>query len=209
MRIISWPWMCGPLCKRLGLILPNGQLSEEAQSLARLSDLPKYYRNDMDYPAVSRLLARQIVEQFRGVNGLSIVKLLQDCARALKNSDSAWIALCPGLLLVEVQYLIEIAHTDYDLAQQQEIQLVAHRDSIMQDIDMSAPTADNELDAYARSCGCSYPVLLDRVTTNWAARHDPDGVTSDDDAVNLRLVARRLVSGGAGAMPGRARVGMK
>ena len=134
------------LCKRLGLILPNGQLSEEAQSLARLSDLPNYYRNDMDYPEVSRLLARQIVEQFRGVNGLSIVKLLQDCARALKNSDSAWIALCPGLLLVEVQYLIEIAHTDYDLAQRQEIQLVAQRDSIMQDIDMSDPTADNELD---------------------------------------------------------------
>ena len=134
------------LCKRLGLILPNGQLSEEAQSLARLSDLPKYYRNDMDYPAVSRVLARQIAEQFRGVNGLPIVNLLQDCARALKNSDSAWIALCPGLLLVEVQYLIEIAHTDIDLAQQQELQLVAQRDSIMQDIDMSDPTPGNEID---------------------------------------------------------------
>ena len=134
------------LCNRLGLILPNGQLSTEAQSLAQLSERPVYNRTNMDYPAVSRVLARQIAEQFRGVNGLSIVNLLQDCARALQNSNSAWIALCPGLLLVEVLYLIEIAHTDYNLAQQQVVQLVAQRDSIMQDIDMSDPTPDNELD---------------------------------------------------------------
>ena len=67
------------LCKRLGLILPNGQLSEEAQSLAKLSERPVYYRTNRDYPAVSRVLARKIAEQFRGVNGLPIVNLLQDC----------------------------------------------------------------------------------------------------------------------------------
>ena len=48
--------------------------------------------------------------------------------------------------MVEVLYLIEIAHTDINLARQQEVQLVAQRDSIMQDIDMSDPTPGNEID---------------------------------------------------------------
>ena len=134
------------LCNRFGLILPNCQLSTEAQSLAQQSVTPINARTDEEYLAVANVLARQTRELFRGVNDLSIVDLLQDCARALQNSDSAWVSLCPGLLLVEVLYLIEIAHTDINLARQQEVQLVAQRDSIMQDIDMSDPTPGNEID---------------------------------------------------------------
>ena len=131
------------LCNRLGFIVPDCQLSAAAQSLALQSETPLHTRLAAHDAAVSGVLAQQIREQFRGVDGLFIVDLLQDCARALKHSDAAWTNLCPGLLLVEVLYLIEIAHTDFELAQQQINQLVEARDSIMQALDMSAPAPDN------------------------------------------------------------------
>lgn len=137
------------LLNRIGLILPNGRLSDRAQTLVRLSERGIILQSDTDYimfMTVSREIEMYIWTRYRGTNGLRIIQLLQNCARALEDSSSAWIALCPGLLLVEIQYLIEIAHTDVNLAERQVTEMVAQRDRIMQDNDMPAPTPGNEFD---------------------------------------------------------------
>ena len=101
------------LMRRLDLITPEGHLSSVARSmLAR-------HRAADDYTALSETLATQIKSHYRGLLNLSIVELLQESARGLANGDSPWAGYSPGLLLIEIQYLIELAHFDAASAQQQ------------------------------------------------------------------------------------------
>ena len=70
---------------------------------------------------------------------LSIVELLQESAQHLANIDSPWGTYSPGLLLVEIQYLIELAHYDAGRARQQLRLLEARREEALGVYDMSAP----------------------------------------------------------------------
>ena len=94
--------------------------------------------------AFQETLAGLIKEQYQGALGLPIVPLLQQCARQLANSDSAY---SPGLLLIEFQYLIELAHVDGSRAALQPGLMAAHREAALRDIDLppTEPDPDPEV----------------------------------------------------------------
>ena len=120
------------LVHRLGLVTARGELSPTAQSLI------EHYRTSNDDLALQKMLAEVITNEYRGAMGMPIVPLLQECARQLSKSESAY---SPGLLLVEFQYLIELAHFDGSLAPQQPELMAARRDEAMRGIDLSPPGA--------------------------------------------------------------------
>ena len=121
------------LMRRLDLITPEGNLSSVARSMLAQQ------RAADDYTALSETLATQIKTHYRGLLDLSIIELLQESARGLANGDSPWAGYSPGLLLIEIQYLIELAHFDADSAQQQPRLLAARRDEALSTADMAEP----------------------------------------------------------------------
>ena len=121
------------LTRRLDLVTPEGNLSSVARSmLAR-------QRAADDYSALSETLATQIKTHYRGFMNLSIVELLQESALGLADGDSPWVGYSPGLLLIEIQYLIELAHFDAASARQQPRLLAAQRDAALSAADMAEP----------------------------------------------------------------------
>ena len=130
------------LVHRLGLVTARGELSPIAQSLI------EHYRTANDDLALQEMLAEVITREYRGAMGMPIAPLLQECARQLAKSDTAY---SPGLLLVEFQYLIEFAHFDGYLAPQQPELMAERRDEALRGIDLSPPgsSPDSDLDALA------------------------------------------------------------
>ena len=128
------------LVHRLGLVTARGELSPIAQSLI------EHYRTENDDLALQKMLAEVITREYRGALGMPIAPLLQECARQLAKSDTDY---SPGLLLVEFQYLIELAHFDGFLAPQQPELMAARRDEALRGIDLSPPGSgpDSDLDA--------------------------------------------------------------
>ena len=119
------------LTRRLDLTTPEGTLSSVARSMLvqlRAAD---------DSTALNETLAAQIKTHYRGLLDLSIVELLQESARGLANGDSPWAGYSPGLLLIEIQYLIELAHFDAASARQQPRLLAARRDEALSAADMA------------------------------------------------------------------------
>ena len=121
------------LMRRLDLITPEGNLSSVARSMLAQQ------RAADDYTALSETLAAQIKTHYRGLLDFSIVELLQESARGLANGDSPWAGYSPGLLLIEIQYLIELAHFDAASTQQQPRLLAARRDEALSAADMAEP----------------------------------------------------------------------
>ena len=121
------------LTRRLDLTTPEGNLSSVARSMLAQQ------RAVDDYTALSETLAAQIKTHYRGLLDLSIIELLQESARGLANGDSPWAGYSPGLLLIEIQYLIELAHFDAASARQQPRLLAARRDEALSAADMAEP----------------------------------------------------------------------
>ena len=185
------------LTRRLDLITPEGNLSSVARSmLAR-------QRAADDYSALSETLATQIKTHYRGFMNLSIVELLQESALGLADGDSPWVGYSPGLLLIEIQYLIELAHFDADRAQQQPRLLAARRDEALSAADMAEPDPGvHDIQNTIEHADAVTELLFEQFDTCWQANHDPDRDSFYSDAVHLYGSAHRVISGRPGAMPG-------
>ena len=127
------------LVHRLGLVTQDGP-TEAGQRIARCAEKPLAARTERDDKESRDTLAGQIEARYRGKGGLSIVQLLQDGARALADSDSAWVGHCPGLLLVEMQYLLQLARLDAEIARAQPVRLVGRREDAMRDSGLPSPS---------------------------------------------------------------------
>ena len=144
------------LVNRLGLVKPDGLLSPIAQSLIdqsprtpdevlafqAQSPIERSRLGYFDVLAFQGTLADLIKEQYQGASGLPIVPLLQECARQLASSDSAY---SPGLLLVEFQYLIELAHVDGSRTALQPGLMATHREEALRVIDLPPTEPDPEV----------------------------------------------------------------
>ena len=124
--------------RRLDLITPKELLSSVAHSL-----LERLWSDNNDM-VLCETLATQIKTHYRGPLDLSIVELLQESARGLANGDSPWASYSPGLLLIEMQYLIELAHFNANSAAQQPRLLAARRDEALSAADMAVPDSCRE-----------------------------------------------------------------
>ena len=93
----------------------DGRLTAIGDELARLAETPEFDRSAQQREAFARGLARQILDCYLDPN-LSIARLLQQAARRLEGTE--WSETCPGVLLVEVQALIEFAHADRERARE-------------------------------------------------------------------------------------------
>lgn len=100
------------LAKGLELVSDEG-LTAGGNELASLADTPSLERTERDDEVLERVLAEQILGcYFSG--GLCLPRLLQQAAARLEGTE--WSEKCPGVLLIEAQALIELAHTDREAA---------------------------------------------------------------------------------------------
>ena len=184
------------LTRRLDLITPEGNLSSVARSMLARRQAPD------DYTALSETLAAQIKTHYRGLLDLSICELLQESARGLTNGDSPWTGYSPGLLLIEIQYLIELAHFEAASAGQQPRLLAARRDEALSAADMAEPDPGVHDIQNTIEHADAGRLLFKQFDTCWQANHDPDRDSFYSDAVYLYGSAHRVISGRPGAMPG-------
>ena len=122
------------LAHRLDFITRDDLLSPVALSL-----LERLWSDTTDM-TLRETLATQIKTHYRGPLNLSIVELLQESARRLVNRDSPWSSYSPGLLLIEIQYLLELGHNIFaDHTAEQPQLLAARRDEALAAADMQVP----------------------------------------------------------------------
>ena len=89
--------------------ISDESLTARGNELARLADTPALERTAQQWEFFERSLAGQILDCYFGPN-VSIARLLQQAAQRLEGTE--WSESCPGVLLVEVQALIELAHEE-------------------------------------------------------------------------------------------------
>ena len=116
------------LARGLELVSKEG-LTERGADLARLADTPLGDLTERDDQVLRVLLAEQLVNFYLS-RGPSIARLLQEGARRLEGSESA--QYCPGVLLVEVQALIVLAHTNPARAREWPESFLRIRDAALQ-----------------------------------------------------------------------------
>jgi len=92
----------------LELISKEG-LTSKGLDLARLAAEPRTDRNADDARLLRATLAGQIHECYLK-ESVSIAPVLRE--GAVRLADCQWAEYCPGLLLIEVQALIELSHTE-------------------------------------------------------------------------------------------------
>ena len=102
------------LARGLEFVADEG-LTAKGNDLARLADTPSLERTGRQKDFLERSLAEQILDRYFSRN-LSIASLLQQAAQQLEGTE--WSEKCPGVLLIEVQALIEMAHTNQPGAQE-------------------------------------------------------------------------------------------
>ena len=105
----------------------DGGLTEAGRQVAAIADYSSNERTQAVRQPAEDVLAEQLRTCYLGPNGLGIVDLVQEGARALADAHDDWIQVCPGLLLVEFESLIYLAFSDPDRAARMPGELVQHR----------------------------------------------------------------------------------
>ena len=116
------------LARGLELVREEG-LTALGADLARLADTPLDDLTERDDQALRTLLAEQLVDCYLS-GGPSIARLLQEGARGIEGSELA--QYCPGVLLIEVQALIVLAHTNPARAREWPESFLRIRDAAVQ-----------------------------------------------------------------------------
>ena len=94
----------------IGLELVSDEgLTRKGIDLARLAEEPREDRTIAQTLFLRETLAEQILECYLR-ESISIATVLQEGAERV--ADSQWAEYCPGLLLIEVQALIELSHRE-------------------------------------------------------------------------------------------------
>ena len=127
------------LAKGLELV-DDGGLTASGNGLAGLADTPSLERTKRQDEFLERVLAEQILGcYFSG--RLSLARLLQQAADRLEGTE--WSEKCPGVLLVELQALIELAHTNREAAANWPNRFIAVRNEALQ----KYPLPDEDLES--------------------------------------------------------------
>ena len=92
-------------------LVSNDALTDAGDEIAQLAAIPLITRSEQHDLVLQEVLADQIMSCYFNPS-LSLAQLLQTGASHLANGQP-----CPGLFLVEVQALIELAHRKTDLAE--------------------------------------------------------------------------------------------
>ena len=100
------------LANGLELVSDDG-LTTSGNALAGLADTPALERTEREDEFLERVLAEQILNCYLS-GRLSLARLLQQAAERLEGTE--WSEKCPGVLLIELQALIEMAHTNRESA---------------------------------------------------------------------------------------------
>lgn len=99
------------LANWLELVGPDG-LTGAGQTVAGVAQYDSVARTEFVWRPAEDVLARQIETLYLGRDGTSITGLVQAGAIALDQAQDEWINYCPGLLQIEFEALVNLAHTD-------------------------------------------------------------------------------------------------
>ena len=121
-RLVEW----------LELVGPDG-LTDAGNVVASVADFAPERRTEQVWFQAHAVLADQVTELYRGADGTPITSLVQAGARALEQASDPWAPYCLGLLLVEFEALIHLAHTNPQRGRSLLGQLTQNRVAAMRD----------------------------------------------------------------------------
>ena len=88
------------------------ELTEAGRFVAQVAETPPRNRTEEVWRPAIAVLAAQVRECYLGTEEQRIVDLVQEGATTLKEPQDPWTAFCPGLLLPEIEALLNLANTN-------------------------------------------------------------------------------------------------
>lgn len=120
----------------------EGGLTDAGRAVAAVADYGAGERTQAVWLPAEEVIAEQMKTCYRGAGGIAIVDLVQEAARALAGSEDEWTRICPGLLPVEFEALVNVAHADAQAAIRLPSELAGHRREAMR----NSPAPLNDTD---------------------------------------------------------------
>ena len=120
------------LCRRIRLIGPRGGLSPSGRRVARMGRVRWSNRDENASRILTRTLAEQIQEHYRGADELRLVDLLQSASAVLSSHGREWRDVgLDGMLLIEMESLLHWGSTNADEARRLVYRLPGIRKSVV------------------------------------------------------------------------------
>ena len=110
----------------LELVGPHG-LTDAGRKVARVAEFGSDSRTEFVWRPAEEVLARQIEDLYLGADGISIARIVQAGALELEQAQDEWINFCPGLLQIEFEALVHLAHTEPERAEDLVVELANNR----------------------------------------------------------------------------------
>ena len=132
-------------------LVRDDSLTDAGRSIAEVANYAMKERTQAVWGPADTTMATQVRAHYRGAEGISVVQLVQDGARALMDPDDVWAAYCPGLLSVEFEALVYLAQTDPQRAAGLVEELPGHRRDAMRGKGSPSPDVPSLLHRFAHA----------------------------------------------------------